>query len=172
MSEVKGWACWQEPYNAYEIGTDDQIVNVGNRSAFVRSIDGTGQFGAIMQKISADKFRGKRIRFSGFLRCKDAQNGCGLFMEVFALFPENNPLRALDNMSKRLVSGTMEWVKCELTLDVPDDAYGINIGARLLGQGQLWIDGLKFEEVGRDVPLTDEFCRYPSEPQNLDFKDS
>jgi hypothetical protein len=172
VSEVKGWISWHEPHDAYEIGTDQIVRKIGERSAFVRCIDADGQFGAIMQKIDAEKFKVKRIRFSGLLHIEDFQYGCGLFMEVFALAPDNSSLRAVDHMKNRLLSGTTDWVKCEIVLDVTDDAFGINIGARLFGQGQLWIDELKFEEVGKEVELTDEFRCYPSEPQNLDFKDT
>ncbi len=171
MGLVKGWCCWQDPINSYEIGTDDHVRKVGVRSGFVRSIESTGQFGAIMQKIDAQKYKGKRVRFTGFLKCKDVQKSCGFFLEVYALQPADNTLRAIDDMHNRSLSRTTDWTMCELVLDVAPDAFGINIGARLIGAGQLWIDGLKFEEVGPDVAVTDEYRRYPREPQNLEFID-
>jgi hypothetical protein len=100
--------------------------------------------------------------------------GCGLFMEVFTNSPDvKDSLLAMDNMSKRQVSGSTDWTRYDLVLNVPKDAFGINIGARLFGLGKLWIDGAAFEEVEDDVAVTDELnlCQYPTYPQNLRFEE-
>jgi hypothetical protein len=174
MSSVNGWSCWEEPKGAYEIGTDSKVTHVGKRSAFVAAKKSeSGYFGAIMQKVNAEQYRGKRIQFSAFLKCEGVNTSCGLFMEVFKQSGDpHSSLLGLDNMSNRLVSGTKDWAKYSLVLDAPKEAFGINIGARLIGPGRLWIDGVSFEEVGIDVPTTDELksCRYPTTPQNLSFE--
>jgi hypothetical protein len=41
-----------------------------------------------------------------------------------------------------------------VALDVPRDAVGISFGVLLDGPGQLWLDDVALEPVGRDTPLT------------------
>jgi len=53
-------------------------------------------------------------------------------------------------------------------MDVPEHAAVLSIGASLTGGGQMWFDGLAFEEVGLDVPLT--FSEHRAAPQNLNFE--
>jgi hypothetical protein len=176
MSSVTGWSCWEDPRGAYEIGTDSKVTHVGKQSGFVSAKKTeSGYFGAIMQKVNADQYKGKRIRFSAFLKCEGVNKSCGLFMEVFKETGDaHSSLLGLDNMSNRKVSGNTDWTKYSLVLDAPTEAFGINIGARLIGPGKLWIDGVSFEEVGNDIPTTDELnsCRYPTAPQNLSFEEN
>jgi hypothetical protein len=106
----------------------------------------------------------KLSRFAAFLKCRDIKKTCGLFMEVFSNKPDAyDSLLAVDNMRNRAAAGTQDWTRYSLVLNVPDDAFGINIGARLMGPGKLWIDGVVFEEVGDDITVTDELrlCDYP-----------
>lgn len=170
MSYISGWHRWEQPQQCYEIGTDDQVVYPGSkRSGFVRCVKPElAQFGAIMQKIHATDYIEKRIRFSAYLKCKNVLKSCGLFMEVY----ETNDNYTSDYMENRKIEGSSDWVKCELVLDVFKEAVGINIGARLRGSGQLWVSDLSFEEVGRDVPVTNENrTLYHRSPQNLDFSE-
>lgn len=174
MSSVKGWFCWQEPANNYEIGTDAEVVQSGKRSGYVASKSETGSFGAIMQKINAKHYCGKRVRFSAFVKCETVKRRCGLFMEIFSNRRDiSSSLLAVDNMHSRPLSGDRDWEQYSIVLDAPEDAFGINIGARVIGPGKMWIDGVTLEVVGDDIPVTDElnFCQYPKEPQNLSFED-
>ena len=61
----------------------------------------------------------------------------------------------------------------EIVLDVPEQADQISFGLLLTGKGQVWMDDLKFEVVGKDVPTTDGGLnqRIPKEPTNLDFEE-
>ncbi len=178
---VKGWFLWQQPLGAYGIGTDESVIQTGKRSGFVfqkSPIAQVGQFGAMMQKINAEQYKGMRVQFSAFLRCEQVQQSCGLFMEVFDTKPTpESSLQAVDYMRGRSMTGTQDWTQFRIVLNVPQNAFGINIGARLVGPGKLWIDGVSFEEVGNEVPVTDEMpsfdkkCDYPTSPQNLSFMD-
>jgi hypothetical protein len=60
-------------------------------------------------------------------------------------------------MEDRPVSGTAGWTRGEVVLDIPEDAVSIYMGAHLVGRGQLWVDGCRFEVVGDDVPTTDQY---------------
>lgn len=65
----------------------------------------------------------------------------------------NNPL-AFDNMYKRNLKGTNDWIRYEIVLDVSDKAEWIVYGALMNGTGQIWISDFSFEVVGNDVPTT------------------
>jgi hypothetical protein len=168
MSAVKGWVCWQQPLGFYEIGIDDETTCNDKASGFVRHEKEDGKFGALMQKVDAEAYRSKRLRFSGQLKCQGLDHFCGFFMEVFHA---NGQLLSVDNMYSRKITVDQDWKPYDLVLDIDDSAYGINIGVRLVGRGQVWISDLAFEEVSADIPVTDELplVRYASEPQNLEF---
>ena len=79
---------------------------------------------------------------------------------------------AFDNMQDRSITGTGDWQRYNVVLDVPRDATGIAFGMLLTGAGEVWLSGLKFEVVGLDVPttnMTGKVGHAPSEPVNLDF---
>lgn len=80
-------------------------------------------------------------------------------------------------MCERKVTGTSDWTKYEIVLDVPDSASKIGFGAILSGEGKLWLDAVAFDVVGNDVSSTDCPCsqrhREPAEPllpSNLNFE--
>src|SRR5690606_10812714 len=59
-----------------------------------------------------------------------------------------------DNMEKRPIKGTSDWVKYEIVLFVPVEATSISYGVLLAGTGQVWFKGVKFEIVDDTVPET------------------
>ena len=54
-------------------------------------------------------------------------------------------------------TGTNNWTKREIVMDVPTHAGVLSIGASLVGGGQIWFDGLAFSE-------------HRAVPQNMNFK--
>jgi hypothetical protein len=102
------------------------------------------------QRLKADAYRGKRVRLSAFLKAKNVGQGGGLWMRV------DNAQKAVafDNMGNRLVTGTSDWQKYEIVLDVSEDAIFLPFGFTLMGAGQLWADDFRLDVVSRDVPVT------------------
>ena len=170
MAIIRGWSCWENPPRAYEIGVDEDAAGEGVVSGYVRSLSPDfGVFGALMQKLNATDYHGKRIRLSGKLKCANVIKRCGFFMEVF----KEMSMLGVDNMTDRPVSGDQDWKYFELVLDVPGSAQGINFGVRLVESGQVWISGMKLEIVDKTVPLTDEKMpsNWPKAPVNMDFNE-
>jgi hypothetical protein len=58
-----------------------------------------------------------------------------------------------DGKLNREIQGTTGWERYEITEDVPAGSISISFGLRLVGQGKVWIDAAKLEEVGQDVPV-------------------
>lgn len=67
-NQIKGWfLSGSHPYN-YEIGIDQKNVHQGKASSYLKSkiIQGEDEFATMMQQFKANKYKGKRIKLSGF----------------------------------------------------------------------------------------------------------
>jgi len=84
-------------------------------------------------------------------------------------------------MQRRPITGTNDWYKYEIVLDIPEDGAMMNFGALLEGDGKIWIDDLSFEIVTDEVETTNEMIRptnqkiaipasLAKEPENLSFE--
>ena len=79
---------------------------------------------------------------------------------------------AFDNMQNRAIKGTQPWKQCDVVLDVPNDATGIFFGILLSGSGEVWMNDVSFEVVGKEVPATSQLPQahaLPTHPTNLKF---
>jgi len=63
------------------------------------------------------------------------------------------PTAAFYNSSDKPIKGSSEWQIRTVTLDVPPNATTINFGVIGSGKGEVWIDDLKFDTVGKDTPV-------------------
>src|SRR5690606_4612120 len=170
--EVKGWfLSGSDPFN-YEMGIDRQVVHQGKASGYLKSktvLDSTN-FATMMQQFKADKFIGKRIRLSGFMKTKDVETFAGMWMRVDNA---SEDVLQFDNMSNRPIKGTTNWNLYSIVLDVPPESAVISFGIILSGRGQVWVDQLKFEEVDDSVETTslEVDPELMDEPVNLSFEE-
>ena len=167
----KGWFPAGSRPKDYEMTVDRTVVHSGNASASLKSaVSAPGGFGTLMQTFKADAYCGKRVRMSGYARAQDVKDSAGLWMRVDG---PSSKLLAFDNMQDRPLKGTSDWKKCEIVLDVPESAQDIAFGLLLTGAGQVWMDDLSFEVVGKDVPTTGPKmgAGAPPAPANLGFEE-
>lgn len=152
----------------YVVGVDTACFHSGHAAGYIRAVsaDPAG-FGVLSQRFQAQAFCGARIRLSGYIRVAGVTGWAGLWMRVDG---KDGELQRFDNMEQRPVKGTSEWVRREVVLDVPRDAYAIAIGALLVGAGQVWLDDLRLETVGLDVPTTVQELTLLEAPVNLAFE--
>lgn len=163
-----GWLLAGDNPAGYDTGVDSQLVNNGHPSAYLKSkaADVRG-FGTLMQMIRADKYAGKRLRLTAFVKSDGARDGAGLWMRV----DKGSQSVAFDNMQDRPIKGTTGWKTYQVVLDVPTDATGISFGVLLSGPGEVWLNRVKLEVVGPDVPVTSKKApSLPDEPANLNFE--
>jgi RNA polymerase sigma factor (sigma-70 family) len=100
-----------------------------------------------------DKFRGKRIRFSGWIKTRDVRECAGLAMYVYGTGGE---LLVVDEtICNRPIHGTTDWREYEIVQDIPQNAIAIVLSAGLFCSGEIWTDGFQAGIVGGDVPITD-----------------
>jgi len=79
----KGWfAAGSEP-KSYDMGTDKGAGRDGKNAATIKStakkISG---FGTLMQQCLPDKYLGKRVRMSGYMKSKDVDSWAGFWFRV------------------------------------------------------------------------------------------
>jgi hypothetical protein len=151
-------------------GLDTSLAERGRRLLAIecsRSVDG---YITVQQTIAADAYRGKRVRFAARLRADQISGWSGLMMRIVSA---DQRVLGFDDMSTRPVRGTADWRETSVILDVAQEAAAISFGLRLAdGSGKVWIDALRFEEVGPDDPSISINLRpvLPSRPQNLGFE--
>lgn len=169
---IKGWMLsGSHPYH-YEMGIDREEVHQGKASGYLKSIavKNPSEFATMMQQFKADTYRGKRVRLTGFVKSQDVEVFSGLWMRVDSA---SEDILQFDNMHNRPITGTQSWNHYGLVLDVPENSAVISFGLLLSGSGHVWVDQLRFEEVGKDVPTThlEVDSSLADGPENLLFEE-
>jgi hypothetical protein len=169
--ETAGWFKAGDHPKDYDMGVDRTAVFGGRPSGSIRSNKPEPQgFGTYMQMFEAGDYRGKRVQFSAFVKTDNVENWSSLWMRVDG---EDKRAIAFDNMQKRPIKGTQNWTKYSVVLDVDAKASAIAFGVLLAGKGAVWVNDVKFEVVGQDVPVTDMYKdrpKLPSGPANVGFE--
>ena len=173
IPDMPGWWHAGSRPGAYAVELDRGVSHGGKASARLRAVEPDAKgFGSLMQIARADKYHGKRVRMSAWVRAEGVERSAGLWMRVDG--PAQDPTKSLafDAMDGRKITGSRPWQKYEIVLEVAPDASDIAFGATLSGPGTIWIDDLTFEVVDASVPLTgsQKAVVLPAEPQNLGFE--
>jgi hypothetical protein len=154
----------------YAAELDRKVTHGGQGAMSMRSIVATPKgFRAVTQFVKPDSYRGKRVRLAGYLKTRDVEEWCGIWLRV------DGPTRmlAFDNMQPRAVKGTNDWTRHEVVLDVPEAAVRLAFGSVLKGAGQAWADDLTLDVVDATIKSTQPpgYVLNPAQvPSNLDFE--
>lgn len=163
----KGWFKAGSEPDKYEMGIDKGAgVNGGNAAIIKSDSRKIKGFGTLMQNSTPGKYKGKRVKMSGYMKSEDIDGWAGLWFRVDG--KEWSKSLSFDNMGDRPVKGTTAWQKYEIVLDVPDEATNLAYGALLAGTGTLWFDDIQFEIVS-DATASTNKTNQPTEPKNLKF---
>lgn len=169
-STIKGWILsGSQPYN-YEMKADGKVFHTGSKSGLLCSKTAVGedQFATMMQSFSSDRWKGKRIKLTCFLKTENVQK-CGMWCRIDN---HSGDVIQFDNMENRAISGTNDWNLYSIVLDIPEESISIHFGILLTGAGKVWVDDFKFNEVDLSVPSTNilnQDDQLPLEPINLGF---
>jgi hypothetical protein len=155
-----GWSTVGTNSPTYVVGTDNVTVHDGNAALAIAGTDSAiTRFAGVGQFIRADNYRGKRVRFSAWVRQANIiGNDTGLWMRV------DGPgvMLGFDNFFTRPLRGTSGWHSVEIILDVPDNAIGIAFGALMSAKGELFVDDLRFDVVPATGPTTNQLTELTS----------
>lgn len=164
-----GWHVAGSAPTQYEFSQAATAVSGKYGALIAAKSETAGGFGTLMQTIAADDYRGARWRLSGFMKTEKAGRA-QMWMRVDG--PEGKVL-AFDNMDSRVVTGTTDWKRYEIVLDVPSTSIDIAFGFFLAQTGKVWGDNFKLEKVDATVPVTSVSpCvpGMPKAPANPDFE--
>jgi hypothetical protein len=181
----EGWIRKGSNPESYDMGIDKGAAQDGKDAATIKSIDtAIDGFGTLMQDCLPDKYLGKRVKMTGYMKTKDVKNWAAFWLRVDR--KESLTPFTFDNMhvgKDRSVKGTTDWTKYEIVLDVPAQASNIAFGALIAGTGQIWFNNIKFDTVYFSLPITGienaiatDTAHRPAplqvqpEPTNLDFQ--
>lgn len=91
-------------------------------------------------------YNGNKITLTGYIKTENVSKGyAGLWMRI-------DPLIAFDNMHSRGVTGTTDWQKLEITLDMaPSRTEQIIFGGTLAGKGKIWLDDIEITIDGKPI---------------------
>lgn len=160
-SPPKGWYMTGTAPQQFIFGTEKCAKS---KCAFIKARnDSPSGFGTLMQMVGADRYLGKRLQLSAMLKTAGADHA-QLWMRMDG--PKSEML-GFYNMDDRPVTGTTDWKRYSVVLDVPDGTKAIAFGVFLNGKGALWIQDFKLDLVGKDVPVS--ISELPKTPVNLDF---
>ncbi|ATC62687.1 hypothetical protein CMV30_01165 [Nibricoccus aquaticus] len=172
-----GWYTNGDAKSSFAVGLDPTQPHVKPVSAYIKSIEPVvNGFGGMMQSFSAENYRGKRVRFSAWVKSADVNETANVWMRIDGPGKAEDRTLQFDNMKDRAVRGTTAWEKHSVVLDVPLEAEGIFMGFFISGTGHAWFNDVQFEVVGADVASTN-IWRAASKsvvlkskaPRNLDF---
>lgn len=123
---------------------------------------------SLSQTLSASPYRGRRLRYAGWLRAKNVDGVATIFMGSSDTNRRYLTFNNLEHLaSDGALRGTVDWLHRAIVLNVPEDAATVNIGFTLVRGGEAWFSGLGLDIVGPEVPLTAQEER--DAPANLDF---
>jgi TIR domain len=143
----KGWFATGDSPGDYEMGSDGGGGYIG----YIKSRVRPAGFGTLMTMIEANPYRGKRLEMTGYAKSTSVGGWAGLWMRIDGPLQE---LLGFDNMHDRPIIGTTSWTKIRIVLEVPAESSRIAYGVVLDGEGQVWIDDIKFDVVGEEIPTT------------------
>lgn len=169
--EIKGWSLSGSNPELYEVTVDSNVFHTGTKSGMLYSKGEVNaqHFATMMQGFQAHGYKGKRIKLSCFLKTENVFK-CGAWLRIDNAMGDTIQF---DNMDNRSIQGTSDWNHYSIVLDVPEDSSSIYFGVLLIGQGKVWADGFRFEEVTKKVPTTNmlDIEHLPEQPSNLDFSE-
>jgi hypothetical protein len=153
---LDGWGRTGWSPNAYDYSAEATGAYEGKAGARVRSkspFDGGDKYTLLEQYVDAEQFVAKRVRVTGYVKGNEVSGIAGLFLRTY----EPRGIQRVVDLSRlegMAVTGTSDWRKYEVVMDVPAYSYAISYGLSITGEGEVWLDSLAVEVVGDDVPIT------------------
>ena len=141
------WGIQHAGVPSYTFTLDADAPRAGGRSLRIDNI-GPEPFGTLYQVLPATALRGKTLRFSAWLKTRDASgnvygSGAGLKLQSM------RGGYIVDHAQMRMdsVAGTTDWARYEVHLKVAGTADQVEVGVTLFGPGTVWIDDVALDAV-------------------------
>ncbi len=130
----------------YSADLDPAIKHDGKYALHLKYVSGDG-FGVATNYLGGllPQVRGKRIRYTGWLKTKDVGGYAGLWWRVDG---PNGEMLAFNNMQDSMIRGTNDWKKYSFDIYVDKSAANVNFGVLMDGHGEAWFDDLSIDTNG------------------------
>lgn len=158
--EPEGWYVWGR--NTHKVAVDKKIFHSKPTSFSVAALTNSGRGGFTQSNLSADDYKGKKVKLSGYFKTKNVPNA---FIWLWSKDGEKNKLKEED----MTIQGSKEydWTPFEIITKIPEKSKTLSFGINLGKQGKMWVDDIKFEIVPNNTPeKTDRFIS-KKRPTNL-----
>lgn len=148
-----GWEIIGDAPDLYVGGIDDKVDGGTGDAKYLKFTEGNKiSWAILMQSISAKQYSGQRVRYQARIKTRGVDEyWAGIYFQV----RKDNGRNALFyNSWDAPMKGDNDWQVRSVVFDVPEDAGTISYGVMDGGRGQVWADSMKFEVVGKDVPVS------------------
>jgi hypothetical protein len=122
----------------------------GKNSVTIKSSSTTLQSHSafIWQNSLPTNFLGHRVKMTAFLKCQNISDTAGLWFNVL-----HSPTQVLET-DEHFLTGTTDWKKFQIVLDIPKGTSNLNYGAYISGTGQIWFSDISFVIVDKSIAST------------------
>jgi hypothetical protein len=143
------WRFWGAPPN-FAIGTAAAPGLTGVQAAFITGNEKARnwQHGAMEQTIPAESWRGRRVSLTLRLKNDDGARAAVALRVVRA-----NAV-TFEADVQRNAPGSDAWQSHHVVMDVAADATTLVMRVSTRGKGTAWVEGVRMEAVGAEVPAT------------------
>ncbi len=143
-----------------ELGVDSEMAAGGQENfSILCTNEHLPSFGGLNKRVESTQFRGKRVRYSAWLKGADiadvnlpdrapVEGTAGLFFGVAMTTGVK-----MDRTQGRVFKGNTAWEQFDFVVDVPENTTYMFAGFWMQGKGQLWVRDIKVEEVPLSVPV-------------------
>lgn len=140
---------------------DSIVVRNGKFSFFIDFNNCDLTTSPVMKYALPDNYSGKKITLSGFIKTENITEGyAGLLLRL-------EPEIAFGNMYWNGITGTTDWTKHEITIDMyPEQTQQIIVGIELYGRGKIWMDDFKVTIDGKDIETIPPYKPKPFPAKN------
>ena len=147
------WTLYARDIAHVSAGSDTKIKVADTPSLFLdTSSDASAASDAgLNDNLDVQPYLGKRMRIWGLMKTQDVVGTASCWLNVSGA---NRQMLASDFMLDRRTHGTTSWTPFMIVVDVPAQSLHMVFGLALNGTGRMWIDNVRIDIVGSDVPLT------------------
>lgn len=129
---------WNTSGRGFTISVDGTEKYSGKSSLHIAGKSINKSFGLASSSFPMDPVRGKKIRFSGYIKTEGVTDGhAGLWWRVDT---QGRRATAYGNTEKQGGTGTAPWKEYVIELDIPAEEGTIAFGLYLSGSGKAWFD--------------------------------
>lgn len=151
----KGWSVSHQG-KGFSVALDSMNAKSGKYAIAMEFAGDIVDYHAFMLKLPFC-YDGNKITLSGYIKTENVTDGfAGLWLmvepDVFWRPYE------ISFMEQEGITGTTDWRKYEITLDLPfEKEYEIEIGGLLSGKGKMWLDDLEVSIDGKDIKKAKQY---------------